>query len=94
MNAAAPDLVYVGLGSPKQERVMQLLRPRLHCGVLMAVGVSFSFVAGTVKRAPVWMQRLGLEWFWRLCAEPRRLWRRYLDNLVTLPRLLWRAGRG
>lgn len=91
IDAAAPDLVYVGLGSPKQELLMQALRPRLRTSVLMAVGVTFSFVAGTVKRAPRWMQKCGLEWFWRLCSEPRRLWRRYLDNLVFFPLHVLRA---
>jgi len=91
IHAAAPDIVYVGLGSPKQELLMRELRRRLSTSVLMAVGITFSFVAGTVKRAPRWMQRCGLEWAWRLCREPRRLWRRYLDNLVFFPWHVLRA---
>jgi N-acetylglucosaminyldiphosphoundecaprenol N-acetyl-beta-D-mannosaminyltransferase len=73
-----PDIVLVGLGSPKQERLIQALRPRLPASWMMGVGISFSFLAGDVRRAPVWMQRTGLEWIHRLAQEPRRLARRYL----------------
>jgi N-acetylglucosaminyldiphosphoundecaprenol N-acetyl-beta-D-mannosaminyltransferase len=73
-----PDLVLVGLGSPKQEKLIAELRPALPSSWLMGVGVSFSFLAGDVRRAPVWMQRTGLEWIHRLAQEPRRLARRYL----------------
>jgi N-acetylglucosaminyldiphosphoundecaprenol N-acetyl-beta-D-mannosaminyltransferase len=73
-----PDLVLVGLGSPKQERLIRELRPLLPASWMMGVGISFSFLAGDVRRAPVWMQRTGLEWIHRLAQEPRRLARRYL----------------
>ena len=66
------------------------LRAELNTPVMMAVGVTFSFVAGTVKRAPRAFQRLGLEWFWRLACEPRRLWRRYANNLAVFPWLVAR----
>lgn len=85
INAASPNLLFVGLGSPKQEFLIDRLRSRVAVNVMMGVGVTFSFVAGTVRRAPKLMQRLGLEWMWRLACEPRRLWRRYLDNLVRFP---------
>ncbi len=85
INRADPDLLYIGLGSPKQERLMMQLRPLVRARAIMAVGVTFSFVAGTVRRAPRWMQRCGLEWLWRLVCEPRRLWRRYANNLVVFP---------
>ena len=60
-------------------------------GAMLGVGVTFSFVAGTVRRAPRWMRKLALEWLWRLLCEPRRLWRRYLDNLVHFPWLVLQA---
>jgi N-acetylglucosaminyldiphosphoundecaprenol N-acetyl-beta-D-mannosaminyltransferase len=73
-----PDLVLVGLGSPKQEKLIRELRPLLPSSWMMGVGISFSFLAGDVRRAPLWMQRTGLEWIHRLAQEPRRLARRYL----------------
>jgi N-acetylglucosaminyldiphosphoundecaprenol N-acetyl-beta-D-mannosaminyltransferase len=73
-----PDLVLVGLGSPKQEKLIRELRPVLPGSWMMGVGISFSFLAGDVRRAPRWMQRTGLEWIHRLAQEPRRLARRYL----------------
>ena len=78
INAAEPDIVWVGLSTPKQERWMAQHRDRLNAPVLIGVGAAFDFNADLKKRAPRWMQRNGLEWFFRLCSEPRRLWRRYL----------------
>lgn len=75
---ARPDVLFVGLGAPKQEKWIYKHREALGVPVSIGVGVSFEFVAGMVKRAPRWMQRTGLEWSWRLAKEPRRLWRRYL----------------
>jgi N-acetylglucosaminyldiphosphoundecaprenol N-acetyl-beta-D-mannosaminyltransferase len=75
---AKPDIVYVALGSPKQEEVMQRLREMLPATWWLGVGAAFSFVAGEIQRAPLWMQRIGLEWFHRLMQEPRRLAKRYL----------------
>lgn len=96
LRAAQPHIICVGLGSPKQERLMLQLRERLASGALFGVGVTFSFIAGTVKRAPKWLRKVGLEWLWRLACEPRRLWRRYLDNLLHFPWLVLKAkfGRG
>ena len=74
----APDIVYVALGSPKQERVIRELRTDLPKAWWLGVGISFSFVSGQIKRAPMWMQRSGLEWVHRLSQEPQRLGRRYL----------------
>lgn len=88
--AANPHIVCLGLGSPKQERLMVEWQPRIARGVILGVGITFSFVAGTVRRAPRWLQRLGLEWLWRVFREPRRLWRRYLDNLIAFPWLVLR----
>ena len=82
INAAAPDLLFVALGNPRQELWAARFAPRLRVPVLVGVGGSFNFVSGRVKRAPRWMQRLCLEWAWRLAVEPRRLWRRYAYGLV------------
>jgi N-acetylglucosaminyldiphosphoundecaprenol N-acetyl-beta-D-mannosaminyltransferase len=86
INQVKPDIVWVGLGAPKQERWMADHVGRLHTSVLIGVGAAFDFHAGTKKRAPRWMQRCGLEWLFRLLMEPRRLWQRYLINN---PWFLW-----
>jgi len=78
LTAANPDIVYVALGSPKQEWLIGQLRGYLPRAWWLGIGISFSFLSGHVKRAPQWMQRSGLEWLHRLCQEPRRLARRYL----------------
>ena len=75
---ASPDIVFVGLGFPKQERLIHYLRPRLPKTWWLGVGISFSFLAGRVRRAPRWMQVMGLEWVHRLWQEPKRLFRRYI----------------
>jgi N-acetylglucosaminyldiphosphoundecaprenol N-acetyl-beta-D-mannosaminyltransferase len=80
INAAAPDLVWVGLSTPTQERWMAAHTRRLNAPVLVGVGAAFDFIAGVKKQAPSWMRRSGLEWMFRLLSEPRRLWRRYLVN--------------
>lgn len=86
INAARPDIVWVGIGSPKQEQWMTRMRSRLQAPVLLGVGAAFDFHSGTVAQAPAWMQRSGLEWLFRLGSDPSRLWRRYLiDN----PWFLW-----
>jgi N-acetylglucosaminyldiphosphoundecaprenol N-acetyl-beta-D-mannosaminyltransferase len=80
INAAAPDLVWVGLSTPKQERWMATHVGRLTAPVLLGVGAAFDIHAGLLPQAPRWIQRAGLEWLYRLLREPRRLWRRYLHN--------------
>ena len=80
INAAAPDLVYVGLSTPKQERWMAAHVGLLNAPALLGVGAAFDIHAGTLRQAPRWMQRTGTEWLFRLAVEPRRLWRRYLSN--------------
>ena len=77
---ASPDIIYVALGSPKQERLIADLRDDLPgaSGWWLGVGISFSFVTGDVRRAPIWMQKTGLEWVHRLAQEPKRLAKRYL----------------
>jgi len=78
INASGADIVWVGLGAPKQDVWAKIHREHLDTPVLIGIGAAFDFLAGVKPRAPVWMQRCGLEWFFRLCCEPRRLWRRYL----------------
>ena len=82
-----PDIIWVGLSTPKQERFMAEYLPKLETTLMFGVGAAFDFFAGRVSQAPRWMQRSGLEWFYRLCREPRRLGRRYLTNN---PLFLWR----
>lgn len=74
---AAPDIVWVGLSTPKQELWMASHINKLDVPVLVGVGAAFDFLAGTKSQAPAWMQRAGLEWVYRFGCEPRRLWRRY-----------------
>jgi len=76
--SAAPDIVYVALGSPKQEQVIGRLRHILPHAWWLGVGIAFSFVSGEIRRAPLWMQRGGLEWLHRLMQEPARLTHRYV----------------
>jgi N-acetylglucosaminyldiphosphoundecaprenol N-acetyl-beta-D-mannosaminyltransferase len=78
INASGADVVWVGLGVPLQEKWMARMRPLLTAPVLVGVGAAFDFHAGIKKQAPDGLQRLGLEWAFRLSQEPRRLWRRYL----------------
>jgi N-acetylglucosaminyldiphosphoundecaprenol N-acetyl-beta-D-mannosaminyltransferase len=78
INRTGADVVWVGIGVPKQEKWMAAMRDRLDAPVLVGVGAAFDFHAGLVPQAPGWMQSSGLEWAFRLFQEPRRLWRRYL----------------
>lgn len=75
-----PDVVWVGLSTPKQERFMAAHWQELEAGVLIGVGAAFDFHAGRVRQAPRWIQRSGFEWLFRLCTEPRRLGPRYLKT--------------
>jgi N-acetylglucosaminyldiphosphoundecaprenol N-acetyl-beta-D-mannosaminyltransferase len=77
INAAAPDIVWVGISSPRQERWMAEHLGKVNDAILVGVGAAFDFLSGQKKRAPLWMQRSGLEWLYRFVSEPRRLWRRY-----------------
>lgn len=78
IRAAAPDLLLVAFGAPKQELWIDRWRDAIAPAVAIGVGGSFDFVTGRVRRSPRWMSRMGLEWLYRLAHEPRRLWRRYL----------------
>jgi len=86
LNALNADVIWVGLGSPKQDLWMQAYHPYLNAKLLIGVGAAFDFVAGVKPQAPRWMQKNGLEWLYRLMSEPRRLWRRYV---VYNSRFIW-----
>jgi N-acetylglucosaminyldiphosphoundecaprenol N-acetyl-beta-D-mannosaminyltransferase len=86
INDTNPDIVWVGLGAPKQERWMATMVGRLSAPVLVGVGAAFDFYSGQKKQAPHWMQSMGLEWLFRLSTEPSRLWRRYL---IYNPLFVW-----
>lgn len=85
INQSGARILFVGLGCPKQERWMATHKESLHC-VMLGVGAAFDFIAGNKRHAPFWVQSLGLEWLFRLCSEPRRLWRRYV---IQNPRFIW-----
>ena len=88
----SPDIIWVGLSTPKQERWMAARVGRLNAKVLIGVGAAFDFHAGLLRQAPRWMQRVGLEWFFRVCVEPKRLWWRYLrNNPRFILMMLWQA---
>ena len=78
IDATKPDAIWIGLGTPKQDRWMAAHLGRLNAPVLIGVGAAFDFHAGVKKQAPLWMRQAALEWLFRLFSEPRRLWRRYL----------------
>ena len=80
ISAAQPDILWVGLSTPKQEKFMAEFLPKLDVTLMIGVGAAFDFHSGRVRQAPRWMQRSGLEWFYRLCCEPRRLAKRYYRN--------------
>jgi N-acetylglucosaminyldiphosphoundecaprenol N-acetyl-beta-D-mannosaminyltransferase len=80
VNEKKPDIIWVGLSTPKQEKFMARFKDKFDATLMFGVGAAFDFHAGRVRQAPRWMQRSGLEWLFRLCCEPRRLWRRYLKN--------------
>lgn len=79
INEARPDFIWIGLGAPKQEEWMYQHMGQLQ-GVLIGVGAGFDYLAGYIKRAPRWMQRMSLEWLYRLLQDPKRLWRRYFTS--------------
>jgi N-acetylglucosaminyldiphosphoundecaprenol N-acetyl-beta-D-mannosaminyltransferase len=89
LNASGANVIFIGLGCPKQEFWMAQHRARIRA-VLVGVGAAFDYHAGTLPRAPLWMQQIGLEWLYRLAKEPRRLWRRYLSsNSAFIIGIVW-----
>ena len=77
INQLKPDIIWVGLGSPKQDYWMHNHRERLNAPLIIGVGAAFDFVAGSKRQAPIWIQKIGLEWLFRFLNEPKRLWKRY-----------------
>ena len=90
IRASEADMLFVGMPSPFKEIWCERYRQRLQVPVIVGVGGSFDVLAGFIKRAPRWLQSLGMEWFWRLLMEPRKLWKRYL---ITNSEFIWLAGR-
>lgn len=95
VNATRPDVVWVGLGAPKQEKWMLAHAGKIDAAAMIGVGAAFDFHSGEVRWAPAWIRSLGLEWAYRLALEPKRMWRRNLDNAmfgakVILQRCGWR----
>jgi len=87
---ARPDMLFIGMPSPFKETWCEQYRERLDVPVVMGVGGSFDVLAGFVRRAPRTFQKMGMEWFWRLLMEPRKMWKRYL---TTNSEFIWAAGR-
>ena len=85
MNDTCPDFVWVALGAPRQENFCYRMRGQVHA-LMVGVGGAFNVLAGTVSEAPVWMQNLCLEWFYRFLQEPKRLFKRYI---TSIPKFLW-----
>jgi N-acetylglucosaminyldiphosphoundecaprenol N-acetyl-beta-D-mannosaminyltransferase len=90
IRASGAHMLFVGMPTPFKETWCERHRQRLEVPVIVGVGGSFDVLAGFIKRAPLWAQSLGLEWFWRLLMEPRKLWKRYL---ITNSEFIWLAGR-
>jgi len=78
INARNVDILFIGVGAPKQEKWADRQSDRLQVGPILCVGAAFDFAAGVINRAPLWVQKSGCEWIWRLASEPTRMWRRYL----------------
>jgi len=89
IQSTTPDVLWVGLSTPKQEKWIWAFQNRVDVPVMVGVGAAFDFHTGRVRQAPVWMREHGLEWFFRLVCEPRRLWRRYL---VYGPQFIWNVN--
>jgi len=87
IEATVPDILWVGLSTPKQEKWMNQNRAQLSVPVMLGVGAAFDFNCGKSRQAPRWMRENGLEWLFRLTTEPKRLWRRYLLLVPKAPSL-------
>ncbi len=87
LNASGADFIWIGLGAPKQEKWMAAHEGKVH-GVMLGVGAGFNFFAGNIKRAPMWVRKIGMEWLYRLFQDPKRLLKRYL---VSNAKFIWRA---
>ena len=92
INATKPDVVWVGLGAPKQEKWMREHLGRIQATAMIGVGAAFDFHSGNVPWAPWWVRHFGVEWAYRLALEPRRMWRRNLDSPIFLAHVLMQAA--
>ena len=90
INEVKPDILAVGLGAPKQEKFLYNYRKQLNVPISLAIGASIDFEAGNIERAPEWMQYSGLEWFYRLCKEPKRMFKRYLVDDMKIFKLVFK----
>lgn len=90
INEVKPEVLAVGLGAPKQEKFLYNYRNQLNVPVALAIGASIDFEAGNIDRAPKWMQHRGLEWFYRLCKEPKRMFKRYLVDDMKIFKLVFK----
>lgn len=88
INTTKPDILAVGLGAPKQEKFLYKYKDKLNVPVSLAIGASIDFEAGNIDRAPIWMQNTGLEWFYRLMKEPKRMFKRYLIDDMKIFKLV------
>lgn len=84
INEVKPDILAVGLGAPKQEKFLYNYRNKLNVPLSLAIGASIDFEAGNIERAPIWMQKIGLEWFYRLIKEPKRMFKRYIIEDIKI----------
>ena len=94
IRTARPDILFVGLGAPKQEKWSAAHLEALGVPIILCIGAGFDFAAGVVRRAPLWMQKIGLEWLFRLLQDPKRLWRRYLIHNLAFIAILFSEWRG
>lgn len=83
INSKSPDVLLIAFGNPKQEKWFNRIRHKLKVPISIGVGGSFDIISGELKRAPIWMQKVGMEWLYRLAQEPRRLWKRYTIDLLS-----------
>jgi N-acetylglucosaminyldiphosphoundecaprenol N-acetyl-beta-D-mannosaminyltransferase len=89
INESGAQIIWIGLSTPKQEKFAYELAKRVKVRYIITIGAAFDFHTGRLAQAPTWMQRSGLEWFYRLCKEPRRLWKRYIE---IVPKFAIMAG--
>jgi len=90
INTEKPEILIVGLGTPKQEKFMYKYRTRIGVPISLGLGASFDFEAGVLRRAPRFMSEHGLEWLYRLCQEPKRMFKRYIIDDMYIIKLIWK----
>lgn len=89
INSAKPDIVWVGLGAPKQEKWMAAHLGKIHATAMIGVGAAFDFHSGNIKWTPACIRKIGLEWAYRFAQQPRRMWKRNLDSPLFLAKVIW-----